>query len=227
MANPRSNAQMFDIDMSALTGLRDAVEATEHQMIMAYNRALNRTAKHMHRVSVSMIIDALGLKSRKVANKRTQQFIKRRDYSKEGAGDLSSVKLWYGLDDFRIHNLRGTMRQPRTGKQERDPETGQFLKKKKTVAGASFTPKSSSLSAMGWPDSFVATRFGYRSIWKQVNGGRNIEEMRIPVHEALEDAIDDYIYQNIGPAFMAYYEQDLRGRVAGSVHVNAKTGKRL
>ena len=47
------------------------------------------------------------------------------------------------------------------------------------------------------------------------------------MHEALEDAIDDYIFENIGTVFIGFFEQDLRGRVKGNVHVDPKTGKRL
>lgn len=226
MADPRSNAQMFEIDTSALLQLQKQFGATQHQMLMAYNRALNRTAKHMHRVSVAMILESLAVKSRKAANKRVRQFVKRRDYSKEGSGDLSSAKIWYGMNDFRVHDLKGRMQNPRKQQQPRDPETGQFLKTKKGGRGATFTPKSAGLNTMSWPDSFVAKRYGSKSIWLRLAGG-GIEEARVPVHEALEDAIDEYIFENIGPVFMRYYEQDLRGRVEGNVHLDPKTRKRL
>lgn len=216
MSEPRSNAQMFDIDTSALLQLRESVGATQQQMLMAYNRALNRTAKHMHRVSVGMMIDALAVKGRKTVNKRVKPFVKRRNFGKEGSGELSSAKLWYGLNDFRVHDLRGSMRNQRKQTQERNPETGQFMKTKKGARGATFIPKSEGLPSMSWPDSFVAKRYGAKSVWIRRDGG-GIEEARVPVHEALEDAIDDYIFENIGSVFMRYFEQDLRGRVAGNV----------
>ncbi|MCC4040355.1 hypothetical protein LL061_08640 [Escherichia coli] len=226
MADLRSNAQMFDIDVSALEQLKVEISATQHQMLMAYNRALNRTAKHMHRISVGMIIESLAVKGRKAAERRIKPFVKRRTPSKESIGDLSSVKLWYGLNDFRVHNLKGRMQNPRKQKQPRDPETGMFLKTKKGARGATFIPKSAGLAMMSWPDSFVAKRYGEKSIWLRRDRG-GIEEARVPVHEALEDAIGDYIFENIGPVFMGFFEQDLRGRVKGNVHVDPKTGKRL
>lgn len=216
MSEPRSNAQMFDIDTSALQSLRESMGATQHQMLMAYNRALNRTAKHMHRVSVGVMIEALAVKGRKVVNKRVKPFVKRRNFGKESSGELSSAKIWYGLNDFRVHDLRGSMRNPRKQKQERNPDTGQFMKTKKGARGATFVPKSAGLSSMSWPDSFVARRYGAKSVWIRRDGG-GIEEARVPVYEALEDAIDDYIFENIGSVFMRYFEQDLRGRVAGNV----------
>lgn len=216
MAGPRSNAQMFDIDMSALYSLRESLSASQNQMIMAYNRALNRTAKHMHRVSVAMMIESLGVKSRKAVKHRIKPFVKRRNYSKEGGGDLSSAKIWYGMNDFRVHDLKGSMRNPRKQTQERNPETGQFMRTKKGARGATFIPKAEGLHAMSWPDSFVAKRYGSKSVWIRRAGG-GIEEARVPVHEELEDAIDEYIFENIGTVFMRYFEQDLRGRVAGNV----------
>ena len=226
MADLRSNAQMFDIDVSALEQLRVEISATQHQMLMAYNRALNRTAKHMHRVSLGMIIESLAVKGRKAAEKRVKPFVKIRNISKETAGDLSSAKLWYGLNDFRVSELKGRLQNPRRQKQPRDPETGLFLKTKKGARGATFTPRSAGLAMMSWPDSFVAKRYGAKSVWIRLARG-GIEEARVPVHEALEDAIDDYIFENIGTVFMGFFEQDLRGRVKGNVHVDPKTGKRL
>ncbi|EEZ0855319.1 hypothetical protein E9D52_003998, partial [Escherichia coli] len=79
---------------------------------------------------------------------------------------------------------------------------------------------------MSWPDSFVAKRYGAKSVWIRLARG-GIEEARVPVHDALEDAIDDYIFENIGSVFMGFFEKDLRGRVKGNVHVDPKTGKRL
>ena len=226
MADLRSNAQMFDIDVSALEQLRVEISATQHQMLMVYNRALNRTAQHMHRISAGMILTALAAKNHKAVDKRIKPFIKRRNFTKEGAGDLSSAKLWYGLNDFRVSELKGRLQNPRRQKQPRDLETGLFLKTKKGARGATFTPKSAGLAMMSWPDSFVAKRYGAKSVWIRLDRG-GIEEARVPVHDALEDAIDDYIFENIGPVFMGFFEKDLRGRVKGNVHVDPKTGKRL
>lgn len=180
----------------------------------------------MHRISAGIILTALAAKNHKAVNKRIKPFIKRRNFTKEGAGDLSSVKLWYGLNDFRVSELKGRLQNPRKQKQPRNPETGQFLKTKKGARGATFTPKSAGLAMISWPDSFVAKRYGAKSVWIRLARG-GIEEARVPVHDALEDAIDDYIFENIGPVFMDFFEKDLRGRVKGRVHVDPKTGKRL
>ncbi|MCQ5216528.1 hypothetical protein NE680_26040, partial [Escherichia coli] len=70
MADLRTNAQMFDIDVSALEQLRVEISATQHQMLMVYIRALNRTAKHMHRISAGMILTALAAINHKAVDKR-------------------------------------------------------------------------------------------------------------------------------------------------------------
>lgn len=218
------NAQMFDIDMQALFDLRDAVGASQDQMLMAYNRALDRTTKHMYRVSVGMIIEELAPKSRKQVSRRVRPFIKRRNVTREQAGDLSSVKLWYGLNPFKVSELKGTLRQPRGKKQQRDPETGRFLKKKNKGDGATFSPSGRSMSAKTFPDSFIATRYGHRSIWIRQDGG-GIAEARVDIAESVEDKIDDYIFENIAAVFMRYFEQDLRGRVAGNVTTGRRAGR--
>lgn len=218
--------QNFEVDMSALLALKDAVNATESQMIMAYNRALSRTAKELHRMSIAMIMSELAVKSKKVLRKRVEPFIKRRSKALEKTGDLSSAKLWYGLNPLRVHELKGSTKNPRKIKQQRDPETGRFLKGKKGARGATFTPKGRNLSAITYPDSFAAVRYGSRSIWIRNDGG-GITEARVSVAEALEDAIDDAIADNIGPIFMKHFEQDLRGRVKGNVHVDKKTRRRI
>ena len=191
MADLRSNAQMFDIDVSALEQLRVEISATQHQMLMVYNRALNRTAKHMHRISAGMILTALAAKNHKAVDKRIKPFIKRRNFTKEGAGDLSSAKLWYGLNDFRVSELKGRLQNPRRQKQPRDLETGLFFENQKGARRGNFyTQKLQGHGPMmSWPDSFVAKRYGAKSVWIRLDRG-GIEEARVPVHDALEDAID-------------------------------------
>lgn len=216
MADPRSNAQMFDIDTSALLQLQKQFGATQDQMLMAYNRALKRTAKHMHRVSVSMLMAGLAAKKRKYVDKRVKDFLIRRNSSKEKIGDMSCVKLWYGLDDFRVYQLRGSMRDAPKKKPAHDSENGEFIKKKRGQPGATFVSKAKGLASTTFEDSFVGERYGYNSIWIKIPRG-GVKEGRVSVHEALEEAIDEYIFENIGPVFMRYYEQDLKGRVAGGI----------
>lgn len=224
------NAQMFDIDVSAMVDLKEALGATHNQLVGAYNRALKRTAKHLHRTSVMMMVEQLAVKKKTRVQKRIKPFIKERNSQKEGKSlsnlTLGSVKLWYGLNAFRVHELRGQMKSPRKTKQQRDPATGQFMPAKKGARGASFIPKGKGLSPESFKDSFVATRYGDRSIWIRKDGG-GIEEARIEIAEPMEDAIDDYIFDNIGPIFWKYFEQDLRGRVAGNVHFDPKKRKRV
>lgn len=218
--------QFVEVDVAALLALKDAVNATGNQMIMAYNRALSRTAKELHRMSVAMVMSELAVKSKKVLKKRVEPFIKRRSKALEKTGDLTSAKIWYGLNALKVHDLKGTLKNPRKVKQARDPESGRFIKGKRAVQGATFTPKGKALSATTYPNSFAAVRYGSRSIWIRNEGG-GITEARVEISDQLQDAIDETIADNILPIFMKHYEQDLRGRVKGNVHVDNKTRRRI
>lgn len=212
------NAQMFDIDTSVLQGLRDALGATQGQMLDAYARALKRTTKYLHRMSVAMVLDELAVKKRSTVLRRVKPFIKQRNRSAESSGELSKAKIWYGLSSFRVSELKGSLKGPRKKAQKRD-EKGRFVKGK--GGGSSiFRPKGKGLSAQTYPNAFVAERYGRRSVW--IRTGTGITEARVDVAEPVEDAIDDYIFDNIGEIFMRYYEQDLRGRVAGNVGVGKR-----
>ena len=69
---------------------------------------------------------------------------------------------------------------------------------------------------ISWPDSFVAKRYGAKSVWIRLARG-GIEEARVPVHEALEDAIDDYIFEKKHwPRFHGLFLRKIcAGRVKG------------
>lgn len=223
------NAQLFDIDLAGLESLAAQLGATQNQLTGAYNRALLRTAKELHRLSVAMVLDQLAVKSRSHVKHRIKPFVHERNTQKEGrslsAIQLGSAKIWYGLNPFRVSELRGKMRGQRRVNQPRDPVTGQFQKTRQGARGASFIPKGAGLAAQSYPDSFVAERYGYKSIWLRHERG-GISEARVDVAEPVEDAIDDTIFQQIGPIFWKHFEQDLRGRVAGNVHYDPKTRRR-
>lgn len=223
------NAQMFDINFSAMESLTLALGASHNQYVGAYNRALNRTAKYLHKASMSMMLEELAVKKRSTIKRRVRPFITQRNSGAEGKSfsglQLSSAKIWYGLNPFRVHELRGQMKAQRRVKQPRDPSTGRYLNTKKGARGSSFMPKGKGLMAQSFADSFVAERYGFKSIWIRHDRG-GIEEARVDVAEPVEDAIDDYIFDNIGPVFWKFFEQDLRGRVAGNVHFDPKSGKR-
>lgn len=224
------NAQMFDINTSAMEALKIALGATQNQYVGAYNRALNRTAKHLYRVSTMMMLEELAVKKRSKIKRRIRPFVSTRSGGKEGSSfsglKLGSVKLWYGLNPFKVHDLRGQMKSPRRTKQLRDPTTGRYLKTKKGTRGASFMPKGKGLQSMSFMDSFVAERYGFKSIWiRHERGG--VEEARVDIAEPMEDAIDDYIFENIGPIFWKYFGEDLRSRVAANIHFDPKTRKRV
>ena len=114
-----------------------------------------------------------------------------------------------------------------------------------TMGGMVEQQLSDAITAMHNQDSDLAKRV--------IEGDKNVNMMEVAIDEACVriiakrqptasdlrlvmvisktiaelERIGDYIFENIGPVFMGFFEKDLRGRVKGNVHVDPKTGKRL
>lgn len=211
--------QIFDIDVSAMESLKHALNATQGQYIGAYNRALTRTVSKLYRDSVMLMLQEVGAKKKTKVRRRIKAF-KRQRSSSEGRSfsglKIQGAKIWYGLDPFRIHEVKGKINGPGRG----------GGKGKKQSGKVGFIPAGKGLRPINYDSAFVGKRYGYRSIWIRGTDGR-IREARIPIADGMEDAIDDHIADNIGPVFWRYFEQELNARVAANIHVNAKSGKRI
>lgn len=223
------NAQMFDINTSAMEALKIALGATQNQYVGAYNRALKRTLQKLYKESIFMMRQELSVTEKKVIERRLKSFLLHRNV-KGGMSFsdlvLSSAKIWFGLNAIKVHELRGQMKGQKRVKQPRDPVTGRFLKTRKGARGAAFLPKGKGLSATSFPNSFVAERHGVKSIWIRTSQGY-IREAKIAVDEPIEQAIQNYIFSNIGPTFWNFFEKDLKGRVKAKVNFDPTTGKRV
>lgn len=215
-----SNAQMFDIDVSAMEALKHALNATQGQYIGAYNRALTRTVSKLYRRSIMMMLDRAGVKSRKIAARRVKTFKRERSGFAEGRSfsglKIKGAKIWYGLDPFRLHEVKGKISGFRASGKAGAAKAGKVT----------FVPAGRGLSPTIFDSAFIGKRYGYRSVWIRGSDGR-IREARVPVAEYMEDAIDDDIFDNIGPIFWDYFSKELNARVKANVNVDAKTGKRL
>ncbi len=216
------NAQVFDIDVSAMESLKQALNATQAQYVGAYNRALTRTVSKLYRDSVMLMMELAGVRKKSIARRRVRQFKKQRNAGREGRSlsglQIRGAKIWYGLNPFRLHELKGKI-----------SGTGDSRRKNKGAAQntgkVTFLPTGKGLTPTTFDRAFIGKRYGYRSVWIRGDDGR-IREARIPVAEGMEDAIDDHIFNTIGPVFWRYFEQDLNGRVASNVHFDLKTGRR-
>ncbi|SUI43920.1 Uncharacterised protein [Serratia quinivorans] len=70
------NAQVFDIDVSAMESLKQALNATQAQYVGAYNRALTRTVSKLYRDSVMLMMEQAGVRKKSIARRRVRQFKK-------------------------------------------------------------------------------------------------------------------------------------------------------
>ncbi|MEZ2600756.1 hypothetical protein [Kluyvera intermedia] len=217
-----ANAQMFDINVSAMESLKHALNATQAQYIGAYNRALTRTVSKLYRDSVTLMLEQAGVRKKSTARRRVKDFKKQRSGGREGRSlsglQIRGAKIWYGLNPFRLHELKGKI-----------SGTGDSRRKNKgatqKTGKVTFIPTGKGLSPVTFDSAFIGKRYGYRSVWIRGEDSR-IREARIPVAEGMEDAIDDHIFNNIGPIFWRYFEQDLSARVAANIHFDPKTGRR-
>lgn len=213
------NSSSIDIDSSSLDSLKISLGATDKQFIGAYNRALNRTIKKLYRQSLSLFQAQISLTDKKEVERRVKSFL--RDKNIRGGVYFSGVtlgsgKVWIGLDPVGVHKLRGKIRAQKAVKQARNPKTGRFMPTRKGARGASFLPRGKGLHAVGFPNSFEGEVKGVNSIWIRNSSGY-VHEAKMAINEPMTDAITNHIFSNIGPMFWKYFEQDLRGRVAGNV----------
>ncbi|WP_368750149.1 hypothetical protein [Klebsiella aerogenes] len=223
------NAQAFNINLSGLEGLKAALGASHNQFVGAYNRALNRTLKKLYRKSISLFNQEISLEDKNAIEKRVKSYLLTKNINTGMSFSgltLGSAKIWFGLNSFKVHELKGKIKGQKRVKQPRDPVTGRFLKTRKGARGASFMPKGKGLSAMSFPDSFAAEIKGVNSIWIRNSRGY-IREAKVAIDKPMIDAISRYIFNNIEPVFWGYFEKDLRSRVSGNITFDPKTGKRV
>lgn len=199
----------FNIDFSDLNNIRKLAGATESQMIAAFNRALKRTAAKLKRDSVAMMISEVSIKG--AARKRVKSFAENGGKEWMGVG-----KIWFGLDDVQVSGLKGRMKYPPgipIEDRERDSR-GRFVKENGS-RGGTFIPASKNLHPTTFLNSFVGTVRGRESIWIRSSSG-HVNEAKLPIYKPMLSGIE-VISAEAGELLMKYYEQDLRGRVAGGV----------
>ncbi|MEB8638654.1 hypothetical protein P2G74_01535 [Cronobacter muytjensii] len=200
---------MITVDLSAMRELQASVGATESQFKGAFNKALKQTAARLYRESVALMLGAVDAKGKKSLGNRVGSFVERA----VGGNDAGHGKIWFGLNDMPVSSLKGSLRNPRKIVRQRDAK-GRFIKQR-GARGATFVPRSSLLAPVSFPESFVATVRGKKSIW--IRQGGFIAEAKIPVYEAMTREIAREISPRAGELLLSYFETDLRGRVAGGV----------
>ena len=202
----------YTIDFSDLDNIRESAGATKSQMIRAFNRALKRTAAKLQRESVAMMIAETGIRGK--PKKRVKSFVE--NAGKEG-GDPGSGKIWFGLNDVQVSGLKGRMKSPKgitIADRKRDAR-GRF-EKESGSRGATFIPAIKNLHPTTFLNSFVGTVRGRKSIWIRGSSGRHVNEASLPIYKPMLSGVE-VISDEAGELLLKYYEQDLRGRVAGGV----------
>lgn len=113
----------FDIEWNELKGVADELQASEKQFRAALNRAANRTAATLRKMSARGLKDELQLRTLAVLRKRLKS-IKLKAKGKEG------LVLWYGLNDLPVSSFKGRVRKSKDGASFRGHEfKGAFVAK--------------------------------------------------------------------------------------------------
>ena len=113
----------FDLDLSRLYAVMDELEPTEKQIKLAMNRALNRTAATLRRLSASGLKAELDLRAVGLLKKRLKSL-------KLKSGGIDTVRLWYGINGMPVSWFKGTASQTATGAKYKDQEfEGGFVAK--------------------------------------------------------------------------------------------------
>ncbi|WP_067096174.1 hypothetical protein [Marinomonas atlantica] len=189
----------FNIDLEEVAAISSVLEATETQMLAAFNRALSRTQTTMMKHSRKLLSDELGAKSAKRLQRRIQSFRLRRAKK----GQVGDLKLWTGLNDISVQWVKGRMIAKRN-------------------AGASFS--SSKLGKHRYDRGFIFEREGKKYLYERDSKG--IRAARIPIPDSISKKLSDEVLSMLPDVFMHHFEIDLKGRVkTGLMKVDWWTGR--
>lgn len=176
----------FDVDPMEIKELQLELGATIDQLRFAITRALQRTAKTLQKNARSALTHGLDLRRQNALRKR----LKGLKIKRKGRGDNMLLTLWFGLNDLRVGDIKGSPMQ--------------------TAEGAQF-------NGVKYPGAFVAkARSGKRTIFKRSGRGRfPIVEQTYPIADRAEVILEDEVYPDIADIFMTHLRMDLRARVNG------------
>ncbi|AYN26412.1 hypothetical protein D8682_05000 [Buttiauxella sp. 3AFRM03] len=214
----------FEIDLGELQSLGAALGATANQMRLAYSRALNRTVQTLTKASVKLMRQEAGILDAKTIKRRVLSF----EHQRESARELGGMKLWYGLNQIRLSELRGLIEGSASWQDEhhklRDPKTGRYVSDRETST-VRFRPRGAALKDTDFMDAYVGeNRKGKKTIF--VRGEQNRRrEAEMDIYAPMLDKIEDDIFQRIPEIFLHHYEVDLKGRVKAGIHTSLR-GKR-
>lgn len=197
----------FYLDVEELEFIQRRMGATRKQLVMAYNAAMRKTLRKLHIRSVAMMIDLTGAGNKKQMKKRTQM------HARGGGKQVPRTgKIWFGLDDMPVSALEGTITSPPERERERD-SLGRFARER-SPQGATFTPRSSSLSPVSFPEAFMATFRGKESLYERIPGNRYLREVKVPIMDVALKDIETDIFRQANTLLMAFFKKELERLMA-------------
>lgn len=213
---------LFDIDVDELRRIAEQVEATRHQFLLAYSRALKRTASKMRMKALAEL--KTGLAPRKMDMLRKRLFSSR--ITRGNA--LDEARFWFGLNAIKIKDLRGRVRGRRVRHHDlRDPVTGRFIKaervrrRRRKASDPVFEPKGTFLSPTAYENGLVIrTRKENRRtvIIKNQDTGR-AREAEASIYASTMDFVEDVAFADCLEIFMKEFESDIRRRAKYGITV--------
>ena len=184
--NNRTNCLTFDIDLEEVAAISTVLEATETQMLAAYNRALGRTAVTLQKLSRRLVQGEIDAKSVLAMQRRLL------NYRVRNPKGMDELKLWFGLNDVAAHTLKGRMT--------------------KTDGGAKFS--SSKLGSKVYERGFVSKVGAKRYLFERHGSKKGAyHAARIGLSDKLKVTIEDEIFEKLPDIIMHHFYIDLKGRV--------------
>lgn len=178
----------FEIDTRDIIDLQRELEATKDQLRFSISRAIKRTAATLQKQARPALAKGLDLRRQNSLRKRLKTLKPKR--KGKGGGDEFDITLWFGLNDLRIGDFKGTPTQ--------------------TANGVSF-------KGQDYPGAFIAkAKSGKRTVFKRAGRGRfPISEQTYPIQDRADIILEDEVFPDTAEIFMHHLRVDLSARVKG------------
>lgn len=177
----------IQIDDKELAAIGAELGATEAQIRASYNRALNRAAGTIRRISSQGIRSELGLRNAAAIRRRL------RDKRVKGKGGLTGRELWFGFNDMAFDAFKAKATEGGAGVTFRG----------RTIAGAFIGRGKNS----GKPLVFK----------RKAAAGLPVIAQTVPVEEEMSRFVESDLLPDVGAIVMNNFVRDLRARTSMGV----------
>ncbi len=200
----RNQLHQFNIDENQLEQIIEQLSATEKQIKLSWNRAINRTAITIKSRAMRVIKDEAQV--RKIAHIRRRM----KTFKINKGQRLDELKLWFGLNDMRVSALKGKSKRIGT---KRKPKGAMFQRANGDVISDE--------------NSFIAKYKGRRSIFSRRTDKRfPLFEMKADIENNVQIAIEDDVFSDLPDIFMRHFISDLTARVQMGIRDYERRGQR-